>query len=358
MSANTKIEWADHTFNPWIGCMKVGPGCDHCYAAAWDSRFAVSGHAERWGAGAERTRTGAANWKLPLRWNNVAAAGNFVQCPACAWRGDWRQADRRHGCCPRCGHLPPRFVQARPRVFCASLADVFDTEVPDAWRMDLFKLIADTPHLDWLLLTKRIGNVGRYLQTDGMAFDLMTSRIWLGATVCNQAEADRDIPKLLRVPAAKRFLSIEPMLGPIDLQRACLLACGNKGCCFPIAGTMNERGVVDSCEGGITVECICSRLNRIDWVICGGESGPNARPMHPDWPRSLRDQCAAAGVPFFFKQWGEWSPGYAEHGNDLGYDAICTAHQHEWPEGHSSFRVGKKAAGRLLDGREWNEVPA
>ncbi len=178
----------------------------------------------------------------------------------------------------------------RMRVFCASMADVFDKDAPAGARARLLSLIADTPHLDWLLLTKRIGNATRMLQDacmhDGRLMDASDRyrpppNVWLGATVVNQEEADRDIPKLLATPARVRFLSIEPMLGPIDLR-----------------------------IGGMSMPDYAPHrpLPQVSWVIAGGESGPYARPAHPDWFRSLRDRCAAAGVPFHFKQWGEWLP--------------------------------------------------
>jgi protein gp37 len=181
MSENSKIEWTDHTFNPFIGCTKVSPGCDHCYAEhLMDTRM----HKVVWGPHGQRVRTSPANWRTPIAWN--ARHGEFFA---------------KHG--------------RRQRVFCASLADVFDNAVPDAWRIDLFKLIADTRNLDWLILTKRIGNVRSYIQRDGLAFDLISDgRVWLGATVVNQEEADRDIPKLLDTPARVKFLSMEPLLGP------------------------------------------------------------------------------------------------------------------------------------------------
>lgn len=236
MSENTKIEWADHTFNPWEGCTKVGPGCDNCYAENRNSRFG-GGQAINWGPGAPRRRTSPANWNKPRKWNEEA---------------------KRLG--------------IRYRVFCASLADVFDNAVPLQWREDLFNLIAATPNLDWLLLTKRIGNAPAMVS---IIPGHLPQNVWLGITVVNQAEANRDIPKLLAIPASVRFLSMEPLLGPVDLRQAHIA---------PV------------------------RLPRVDWVIVGGESGPGARPMHPDWARSLRDQCNAAGVPFLFKQWGEWIP--------------------------------------------------
>lgn len=286
MAENSAIEWTDHTFNPWVGCTKVGPGCDHCYAEAWAKRGGTAAGVT-WGG--QRRRTGEATWRQPLKWNTQA---------------------QREG--------------RRFRVFCASLADVFDNQVPDDWRADLFRLILDTPHLDWLLLTKRIGNVSKMLTADQWEH---LGNVWLGATVVNQAEAKRDVPKLLAVPARVRFLSIEPMLGPIDL-----------GFLHPCDHARR------SCE-----DIGCWRA--LSWVICGGESGPSARPMHPDWARSLRDQCAAAGVPFLFKQHGEWIgvpdlrrlPG----GGMPGFGAFDHC---KLDMAHDAVRVGKKAAGRTLDG--------
>jgi len=328
MAKNTKIEWTDHTFNPWEGCQKVGPGCDNCYAETRNARYA-GGQAINWGPGAPRRRTSASNWNKPLMWNKNADA--FMA---------------EHG--------------RRQRVFCASLADVFDNAVDLSWREDLFQLIAATPNLDWLLLTKRIGNVPAMV---AIISGCMPPNVWLGVTITNQTEAERDIPKLLEVPARVRFLSMEPLLGP----------------------------------GDIVPYIHCDVGNKVDWVIVGGESGPGARPMHPDWVRSLRDQCGAAGVPFLFKQWGEWKPiGQMEesehqalyrsnvkakpHENqdclDDCYGRSCTvpdtivhfdgsmhgvtepmAFLHGTGAMHT-FKVGKKAAGRLLDGRTWDCFPA
>ena len=252
MAEGTKIEWADHTFNPWVGCTKVSPGCDHCYAEArMDTRLNVVS----WGAGQPRKRT--KTWGDPVRWNARHEA--FFAA---------------HG--------------RRQRVFCASLADVFDNEVDPEWRRDLFRLIAHTKNLDWLALTKRIGNAAQMLQetVGSFGFDWAANpwdHVWLGATIVDQVEADRDIPKLLATPAAVRFLSIEPLLGPVDLAYV--------------------RARISAGRSGIT-RAVCYPRGEpwVDWVIVGGESGHKARPMHPDWARSLRDQCAAAGVPFFMKQ--------------------------------------------------------
>lgn len=345
MSANTKIEWATHTFNPWEGCQKVGAGCDNCYAEARNARFA-GGTSINWGPGAPRRRTSEANWKLPLRWN--AAHDAFFS---------------------QYGH--------RQRVFCSSLADVFDNAVDPQWLGDLFELIQRTPNLDWLLLTKRIGNWKSRMQAvldsfgsripptprpksvsdeeaDSMNWidawmrndvDPIPANVWIGATICTQEEADRDIPKLLTVPAAKRFLSMEPLLGPVSFEG--MFASSN-----PADGT--------------------NVLEELDWVIVGGESGPDARPMHPDWARSLRDQCVAAGVPFLFKQWGEWSPGHITPCGTPGRFAVMrtkglygdsTLFCDEYPRAFTSFgatvvsRVGKVKAGRFLDNRTWDEVP-
>lgn len=327
MAADSKIEWTDHTFNPWEGCQKVGPGCDNCYAEARNARFG-GGQAINWGPGAPRRRTSAANWSMPHRWNDQAGA--FMA---------------QHG--------------RRQRVFCASLADVFDNAVDPQWRADLFALILATPALDWLLLTKRIGNVSAMLPEAVVGGEL-PSNVWLGATIVNQAEADRDIPKLLAVPAAKRFLSMEPLLGPVDLTN--LVQKSGPGE-HHFSALDCDVDPADDEWGGATV----------NWVIVGGESGPGARPMHPDWARSLRDQCLTAGVPFLFKQHGEWAPG----SGDFGGGAFKTAavdmkgrivrggyEVPDYPKGSTSadgwamvHLAGKKAAGRLLDGREWNEVP-
>lgn len=232
MAENSKIEWTDHTFNPWIGCTKVGPGCDNCYAEnMMDHRY----HRVQWGSGNPRQRTAPANWRKPVAWNKAA--------------------ERR---------------RTPARVFCASLADVFDNDVPTEWRDDLWRLIMATPWLNWLMLTKRIGLVRNMLPAAW--WDDALNNVWIGATVVTQQEVDRDIPKLMEVPATVRFLSCEPLLEPVDLH-------------------LNEFPV--------------------DWVIVGGESGPNARPMQTDWCISIAEQCDATGTPFFMKQgsqanWPNW----------------------------------------------------
>lgn len=321
MSENTKIEWATHTQNFWEGCQKTGPGCDNCYAEARNARFA-GGVAINWGPGAPRRRTSTANWAKPLAWNANHEA--FFAA---------------HG--------------YRQRVFCSSLADVFDNAVDPVWRDDMFTVIANTPNLDWLLLTKRIGNAATmlpwmpgYTGPDGQRTKNAWRNVWLGATIVNQEEADRDIPKLLATPAHKRFLSMEPLLGPVDIPMFYA----------PQHGARIEDG---------------AQSPKIDWAIVGGESGPGARPMHPDWARDVRDLCEAVGVPFLFKQWGEHDLSYDRDRDDPDYrrcDAearkpgrwinLAGGHGFNGERVHYARKVGKKAAGRMLDGRTWDGVPA
>ena len=282
MGDKTAIEWTNHTFNPWWGCAKVSPGCDHCYAEAWAKRTGTA----PWGVDTVRRSFGDKHWNEPLKWNRAAA-----------------KADRR------------------ARVFCASMADVFDKNAPEGARERLWKLIAATPSLDWQLLTKRISNVPRMVPEHWRG-GMRLRNIWLGISVVNQEEADRDIPKLLAIPAHVRFLSCEPLLGPIDLTAHC-----------PPDYAPHLRA------------------DRIGWVISGGESGAKARSSLPDWHRALRDQCEAAGVPFLFKQWGEWAPydrGKTRPDVFLQHGALDTPIQ----------RFGKKLAGRKLDGRTHDGYPA
>lgn len=348
MSENTKIEWCDHTFNPWEGCQKVGPGCDNCYAETRNARFA-GGTAINWGPGAPRRRTSASNWHKPRAWNGQ----QFFECTCCGWRGSMRDTEFHT---PRKGCIHD-LVPARARVFCSSLADVFDNAVPVQWRHDLSDLIEATPNLDWLLLTKRIGNAGAMLGE--MFLDGPPDNLWLGATITDQPEADRDIPKLLAVPARVRFLSMEPLLGPVTLREVHSDMC-------EIDALTGDHGVLRPLRGRSEA--------KVHWIICGGESGPGARPMHPDWARSLRDQCEAAGVPFLFKQWGEWasvseSPVHPEATRIPGNlcrvtrDGVTTDHyiaisSNGGRRRYEMRRIGKKAAGRLLDGREWNGSPS
>jgi len=329
MGANSKIEWTDHTFNPWIGCQHVSPACDHCYAEVSSATRATAARiqAPLWGPGSSRYRTSPGNWREPLKWNREAAADG-----------------------------------QRRRVFCASLADVFDNHPAVApWRADLFRLIRETPNLDWLLLTKRVGNasvmIADAMHHAGMPMEDRRAwpwpNVWLGATVVNQEEADRDIPKLLRLHTARRFLSVEPMLSAIDLRRYLI---GHEDAGTPL-------------DGARTVGGCRAYTPPLDWVIVGGESGHHARPMHPQWVRDIRDQCAAAGVPFLFKQWGEFLPAGANEVDPSLPDVPAT--RLFWSDGSAyapedgqrggvdlCARLGKAKAGRELDGRTHDGFPA
>lgn len=313
MGERTKIEWADATFNPWTGCTKVSPACDNCYAEAWAKR---SGTVE-WGPGKPRRQTTAAYWSQLRKWDAKAKAEG-----------------------------------RRWRVFGGSLCDPFDAEVEDAWRDDYMAEIATCDGLDFLLLTKRPKVAADYFRAARLD---PPANVWLGTTVETQKMADLRIPYLLEVPAKVRFLSIEPMLGPVDIAWA--LSPDR----LEIAAGFLARG---SFSPGLET------LRPLAWVIAGGESGAHARPSHPYWFRSLRDQCAAAGVPFLFKQWGEWTPG---ENVDRRRGVVETAKlfDGEWmferenlanEDGHIDdqpdlYRVGKKHAGRLLDGVQHDGVP-
>lgn len=288
MGKYTAISWTHHTFNPWWGCEKVSPACAHCYAETFAKRIghfagSPSGKPPLWGKDSERRFFGDKHWNEPLKWDRDAAAAG-----------------------------------ERRRVFCASMADVFEDRtdlVPH--RARLFDLIRRTPNLDWLLLTKRPENVSKQLAELAQFREIGSPQfiweltwhagkppenIWLGTTVENQEQADKRIPELLKVPAKVRFLSCEPLLGPVDLAYTCFNGADSFG-----------------------------TMPGIHWVICGGESGPHARPMKPDSARALLKQCQRANVPFHFKQWGEWAPT-----TPIG--------------GVLMEKVGTASAGRLLDG--------
>ncbi|MDA8260253.1 MAG: DUF5131 family protein, partial [Betaproteobacteria bacterium] len=236
MAKSSAIAWTDSTFNPWKICTPLGPGCDNCYAAAMSRRFGWGEYAQ----GVPRQRTSASNWKQPIAWNKKAAASGKP----------WR-------------------------VFCASLADVFDNEAPQQWRDDLWRLIEATPHLSWLLVTKRIGNVARMVPSlDWLA---MHDNVRILITVVNQEEADRDIPKLLALPC-KNGIIYEPDLGPVDFHG--------------MWSKQVERAYIGHYVPGM--------YRKLQWIIVGGESAQGRRPTRAAyiaWARDAIAQCRAAGVP-------------------------------------------------------------
>jgi protein gp37 len=321
MGANSAIEWTHHTFNPWRGCTKVSTGCAHCYAETQSKRNPkVLGI---WGDEGTRPIGSESYWRQAIAWNNAA-----------------REAGERH------------------RVFCASLGDVFEDR-PElvAPRRRLLLLINETPHLDWLLLTKRPENIITHL-AEALGGDVTRAaanfiarrrNIWFGFSGENQAEFNKRWDSMQAVKNLLRpaviFLSAEPLLGPLTLPESFLL---------PDFSEDDPRYTAR-------------------WVIAGGESGGEARPMDPAWARDLRDQCAEAHLAFHFKQWGEWLPGEADAQPPFwNFQNGQMVDGHSFPDitaedvpgwdydldsGVVWRRVGKKAAGRLLDGREWSEFP-
>jgi protein gp37 len=237
------------TFNPWWICTEISEACRNCYAREWAKRFGL-----KWGLGVPRKPASERTWAEPLKWHKQALKSGI-----------------------------------RRKVFCASMADVFDNEAPEGARDRLWTLIEATPALSWLLLTKRIGNVLKMVPTHWQ--ERFPPHVWVGATVVTQQEVDRDVPKLLEVPASIRFLSVEPMIEELDLSR----------------WLWGIDEICENCPADIDCECGWKTrkengLPALDWVICGFESGPRARPCDENWIRDLRYQCATANVALFYKQ--------------------------------------------------------
>lgn len=364
----TLIEWTDFSVNPIrarhkitgrVGhmCLKISPGCAHCYASRLQKRFG-----------------------MPTFDAHDPNVEPFLDESVLA-----RLLKRRKPC----------------KVFLGDMTDIFGDWVPDEWLDKIFAVMSLTPHVTYQILTKRSGWMRKYFadlgrvgeQTAGYAFDFSErnwsgfiqplfplQNCWLGVSVETQ-EYDYRITDLLATPAAVRFVSYEPALGPVDFESV-------RWCREPTLGHRVDVLRAGFWSGktpttGMPVEGAGEFVNhsdmpRLDWVICGGESGPGARPMHPDWARSVRDQCVAAGVPFFFKQWGAFEPieaktippqhkfavrcirsgDYnvnADGSFEVFDDQISASNE---GIGFPMRRVGKKAAGRLLDGREWSEFPS
>lgn len=410
MGDKTGISWTDATWNPIAGCSVISPACTNCYAMAMAARIEAMNAGERQGRG--RWREGQLQ-EVPL----THYAGLTQPSKAGpVWTGKIVQA--------------PDYILAQPlhwkrprRIFVNSMSDLFHESVPDEWIDRIFAVMAfcaktkvdgnevitgyEARHI-FQVLTKRSRRMREYMTelkaaADGskgtgilghrlngaarrLSYDLGHPfwpnapftiwgwisdgfpGLWLGVSAEDRSRANERISDLLATPAAKRFVSIEPMLGPVDLGKARGLPVYWEGDAsdgpLPLTswgkeiGSMPRRGWVKH-SGNMQPW--------LDWVICGGESGPNARPMHAAWPRALRDQCAAAAVPFFFKQWGEWAPHRPKAGGDLGGDMRRGFVQHvqfdREPDGHFRAgdcymaRVGKRAAGDLLDGVEHKAFP-
>lgn len=368
----SKIEWTGDTWNPIVGCTLASPGCTNCYAMSMAHRLGHNPATPHY-AGTTRRVNGNTVWtgKLAMAPDHVLTA-------------------------PLRRNKPTTY-------FVNSMGDLFHEDVPDDWIDRVFAVMALCPQHTFQVLTKRSARMREYIGrahseagvsaiidddlreyvdpdrhlgiVDAYGSDeepiIYLERwplrnVWLGVSVEDQRRADDRIPDLLATPAAIRFISAEPLLGPVNLL------------------VTDDRGHDISALRGIACDPTDPegadeyyRTGKLDWVITGGESGPGARPMHPDWARSLRDQCVAADVPFFFKQWGE----YADHTAIHAAAQSCAASDDlvilpsggvvgggnktggmvdlDWQERGAAWmcRVGKRAAGRLLDGREWNEVP-
>lgn len=330
MGDNTAIEWTDATWNPIRGCSRVSEGCRHCYAETVANRFKGPGQPY------EGLIAKGGQWN-----GKIAEIDDLIDQPL-----RWRR---------------PR------RIFVNSMSDLFHENVPDDTIDRIFSVMAVAERHTFQVLTKRPERMRAYLSQDRrrewadwavnlwggvdpdalhdaiMADDKVLPNVWLGVSVEDQKALDERLPHLLATPAAVRWISAEPLLGPVDLS------------CWPIYGPDREQ--------------------MLNWVVVGGESGPQARPMHPEWARDLRDQCAAAGVPFLFKQWGEWCPGesiiqdapaqmgvrlHADFTNGRWFFGETDMDDPEdgWDSEPDLYRVGKKKAGRLLDGVQHDGYPA
>lgn len=304
----TSIEWTDASWNPIVGCTEISPGCANCYAAKL-AATRLRNHPDYKGLAAIEN-PGEARWTRELHF-----LPERLEEPL-----HWRK---------------PR------RIFVCDMGDLFHESVEDEWIERVMTVFLNCPQHTFQVLTKRADRMHRWFAKEWKVageWEKPMPNVWLGVSVENQHFADERIPLLLSTPAAVRWISAEPLLGPVDLDSEKLAGLHALGC-----GEKSHAHVLPMCTG-------------LDWVVCGGESGSGARPMHPDCARSLRDQCQAAGVPFFFKQWGAWRAavdayeGITIAGHNKG---CCTT-------GGSPlvlWNLGKHRAGRLLDGREWNEFP-
>lgn len=367
MGDKSKIEWTDATWNPIVGCSVISPGCTNCYAMKMAARIEAMSdgrHAAIVGARgigmSHYTGTTQPSKAGPVWTGKLVLAPEDVLTKPLSWK--------------------------RPRkIFVNSMGDLFHENVPDEWIDRVFAVMALCPQHTFQVLTKRAERMCKYLSgaearvtmatmsAAPIGFDVSylgitimpganmkrwpLPNVWLGVSAEDQTRADERIPHLLETPAAIRFVSAEPLLGPINFENIRESAhSGFHSLAGLWVGPDNEHRLCDS----------------LDWIIVGGESGPNARPMHPDWARSIRDQCQGAGVPFFFKQWGEWAPGEcakhlmtrteqtAEWFNDrwhFGSVSPATSQAMHIDDEPELYRFGKSRSFRMLDGCEHNEIP-
>jgi len=341
----TKIEWTGKTWNPIVGCSIVSPGCTNCYAMKMAARLEAMGD---------------------------AAVKACKAVPAAHYAGTTKWVNGKPGWTGKVALAPDDILTKPLRTrkpttwFVNSMGDLFHEDVPDEWIDRVFAVMAICPQHTFQVLTKRSKRMREYcasattpdrvvdalmlLMAQPRAFRRTTGQnahwwpilnVWLGVSAEDQRRANERIPDLLETPAAVRFVSAEPLLGSIDFTRRVAHPAGDR---------LSSR----------------TWMKDVNWIIVGGESGPGARPMHPDWARTIRDQCQAAGVPYFFKQWGNWLPMGPEDewGREwmlLDPSGVIDVPDYRCPDfemgEYPVVNVGKARAGRLLDGREWNEMP-
>lgn len=353
MADNTKIEWTDATWNPITGCSVVSPGCTNCYAMRL-AGTRLAHHESR--AGLTRDTKAGPVWTGEVRFNE-----QWIDQPL-----RWKK---------------PRLI------FVCAHGDLFAEGVPDEWIDRVFAVMALAPHHTFQVLTKRsarmreymAGNPGFRIRTAMQAIwrqpviemDWPLPNVWLGVSVEDQKRADERIPDLLATPAAIRWISAEPLLGPVSVLPYCFIYTHADEAVLSEPEVDGEPLPMLPWRDPTTTPRSDIATPRLDWVVVGGESGPGARPMHPDWARSLRDQCAAAGVAFHFKQWGNWLPVLDRDNDDPDWRSNYTDLREQkraiinlaggmgfhGERVHVVENVGKESAGRLLDGIEHNGWP-
>lgn len=335
MAQNSAIQWTEATWNPLAGCTRASEGCDNCYAAKMSLRLEAMGGrdiADGRDPGGKAKYIGIAT----KNGKGVAVFNGKINLDMDAI------------------HEP--ILWKKPRmVFVNSMSDLFHKDVPFSFVAQVFETMRLAHWHTFQVLTKRPERMYEFWQwvqvsRIGLAEYWPLPNVWLGTSVETQEYADERVPELLKIPAAVRFLSCEPLLGKILLDDGCnsWLSCKSDAPEYPDENEMEVECCESYAVGG-------SHFHGIDQVIVGGESGPNARPMSVEWARSLRDQCVAANVSYFFKQWGAWVP----HGQSVARISTRGGDFHLWSDAPFAWskKVGKKEAGRLLDGREWNELP-
>jgi protein gp37 len=342
----TNIEWTEKTWNPIVGCSIVSPGCTNCYAMKMAARLEKMMKPERRG-----------DVLLPHHYTRLTKPSNGGP----VWTG-------RVNIAPDNILLAPLRRKKPTMYFVNSMGDLFHESIPDEWIDRVFAVMARCPQHTFQVLTKRSERMREYCAKLDRApgpttieiaeasiqpplNDWPLPNVWLGVSAERQTEADERIPDLLATPAAVRFVSAEPLLEAVDFTDL-----SYSGMCLDAV-----EGYLQGGAGYATPQ-----RRRLDWIIVGGESGANARPMHPDWARSIRDQCTAAGVPFFFKQWGEWAPTRLTDPPRvdlrwLSSNGGCMDAMWNDPKPSEAdvmiSKVGKKSAGRLLDDRDWSQMP-